>query len=68
MKIYICFPFVQIEQQIHSLFKSKKSIKAKGEGPVLPANASAQVDEAAATTTSNDTASKLAAAKKAASL
>jgi len=50
-----------IEQQIHSLFKSKKSIKAKGDTPVLPATA---VTSEAANNGASDTASKLALAKK----
>ena len=54
-----------IEQQIHSLFKSKKSVKAKGDAPVLPAaTTTAQSDESGASANSNDTASKLAMAKK----
>jgi hypothetical protein len=62
--IFSLFFLIQIEQQIHSLFKSKKSIKAKGDAPVLPAAASGQSDENGSSTTTNDTASKLALAKK----
>ncbi|CAF4767538.1 unnamed protein product, partial [Rotaria sp. Silwood1] len=55
-----------IDQQIQSLFKSKKSIKAKGDAPVLPNAPTTQNDEASGVTTVNDTASKLELAKKAA--
>jgi ATP-dependent RNA helicase DDX46/PRP5 len=53
-----------IDQQIHSLFKSKKSVKAKGDAPVLP-NAST-TNEEGASGAGNDAASKLELAKKAA--
>jgi hypothetical protein len=46
------------------LFRSKKSIKAKGDTPVLP-NASAQNEEGGSAN-ANDAASKLELAKKAA--
>ncbi|CAF4414416.1 unnamed protein product, partial [Rotaria sp. Silwood2] len=55
-----------IDQQIQSLFKSKKSIKAKGDAPVLPNASTTQNEEASSTTTVNDTAAKLELAKKAA--
>ncbi len=58
--------FYQIDQQIQSLFKSKKSIKAKGDAPVLPNASGNQNEEAAGSTNANDTASKLELAKKAA--
>ncbi|CAF1344820.1 unnamed protein product [Rotaria sordida] len=55
-----------IDQQIQSLFKSKKSIKAKGDTPVLPNASTTQNEEVSDTATINDTASKLELAKKAA--
>ncbi|CAF1531738.1 unnamed protein product [Rotaria sordida] len=55
-----------IDQQIQSLFKSKKSIKAKGDAPVLPNTSTTQNEEVSGVTTINDTASKLELAKKAA--
>ncbi|CAF3473324.1 unnamed protein product, partial [Rotaria sp. Silwood2] len=54
-----------IDQQIQLLFKSKKSIKAKGDTPVLPNASTTQNEEVSDTTTINDTASKLELAKKA---
>ncbi|CAF1090762.1 unnamed protein product [Adineta steineri] len=55
-----------IDQQINSLFKAKKSIKAKGDGQVLPNASTAQNDEGANSAAANDAASKLELAKKAA--
>ena len=54
------------DQQIQSLFKSKKSIKAKGEAPVLPNASATQGEDGTSTTTAADAASKLELAKKAA--
>ena len=58
-----------IDQQIQSLFKSKKTTKNKGDAPVLPnAVTTGQIDESGnATGAVNDTASKLELAKKLAS-
>jgi len=56
-----------IDQQIQSLFRSKKSIKAKGDAPVLPNASTGQNDEGGSSTTANDAASKLELARKAAS-
>jgi ATP-dependent RNA helicase DDX46/PRP5 len=61
--IYIFFD--EIDQQIQSLFKSKKSIKAKGDAPVLPNASGGPNDEGGSA--ANDTASKLELAKKLAS-
>lgn len=58
--------FLQIDQQINSLFKSKKSIKAKGDAPVLPNATTNPNDDGSAATGTNDAASKLELAKKAA--
>lgn len=57
----------QIDHQIQSLFKSKKSIKDKGNAPVLPNATGGSHDDDAGGTASNDAASKLELAKKLAS-
>ncbi len=59
--------FFQIDHQIHSLFKSKKSIKAKGDAPVVPNAVVGQNDEGGNATNATDIASKLELAKKRAS-
>lgn len=56
-----------IDQQIQSLFKSKKSIKDKGNAPVLPNATAGQHDDAAGSSAGNNAASKLELAKKLAS-
>jgi ATP-dependent RNA helicase DDX46/PRP5 len=56
-----------IDQQIQSLFKSKKSIKAKGDAPVLPNASTNQSDESGNVSNATDAASKLDLAKKIAS-
>ncbi|UJR21924.1 hypothetical protein I4U23_024993 [Adineta vaga] len=55
-----------IDQQINSLFKSKKSIKAKGDAPVLPNASTNHNEDGSGATGTNDAASKLELAKKAA--
>ena len=56
----------QSDQQIQSLFRSKKSIKAKGETPVMSNTTGVPNEESAVANTANDTASKLELARKAA--
>lgn len=58
--------YLQIDQQINSLFKSKKSVKAKGDGPVVANTAASAHDDAASSASSSDAASKLELARKAA--
>ncbi|CAF3886237.1 unnamed protein product [Rotaria magnacalcarata] len=53
-----------IDQQIQSLFNSKKSVKAKGDAPVLPNAPAAQNDDGSGSTAANDTASKFEKAKQ----
>ncbi|CAF3496532.1 unnamed protein product [Rotaria socialis] len=53
-----------IDQQIQSLFNSKKSVKAKGDAPVLPNAPAAQNEDGSGSTAANDTASKFEKAKQ----
>ena len=61
------FSFLKIDQQIQSLFRSKKSIKDKGNAPVLSTTTTGHHDEGASSASANDTAAKLELAKKLAS-